>query len=104
MVSEERQTWHCFGCQKGGDIFSFVLEMESLEFREALKLLAEKAGVKLASYNPQKTEEKNRTMEIIELATKWYEHQLWQGPGKTKILSSGPTGLDSCYVLRVWAR
>ena len=87
MVNEERQFWHCFGCQKHGDIFTFVQEMEGLDFREALKQLAEKAGVKLANYNPKKTEEKNRTLEILELATKWYEYQLWSGPGKTKILS-----------------
>lgn len=87
MVSEEKQIWHCFGCQKGGDIFGFVMEMEGLEFREALKVLAEKAGVKLANFNPKKAEEKNRTLEILELATKWYEYQLWNGPGKTKILA-----------------
>lgn len=87
MVSEEKQFWHCFGCQKSGDIFGFVMEMEGLEFREVLKLLAEKAGVKLQGYNPQKAEEKNRTLEILELATKWYEYQLWNGPGKIKILN-----------------
>jgi len=85
-VNEEKQFWHCFGCQKHGDIFSFVMEMEGLEFREALKTLAEKAGVKLQGYSPQKTQEKNRTLEILELATKWYEYQLWNGPGKIKIL------------------
>jgi DNA primase len=87
MVNEEKQFWHCFGCQKHGDIFTFVQEMEGLDFREALKQLAEKAGVKLANYNPKKTEEKNRTLEILELATKWYEYQLWNGPGKVKILN-----------------
>jgi len=87
MVSEEKQFWKCFGCQKGGDIFTFVMEMEGLEFREALKQLAEKAGVKLAGYDPKKAEQKNRTMEILELATKWYEYQLWSGPGKIKILN-----------------
>ncbi|HPN96694.1 MAG TPA: DNA primase [Candidatus Moranbacteria bacterium] len=86
MVSEEKQIWHCFGCQKGGDIFGFVMEIEGLEFREALKMLAEKAGVKLAGFDPKKAEVKNRTLEILELATKWYEHQLWEGPGKVKIL------------------
>lgn len=86
MVSEEKQMWKCFGCQKGGDIFTFVMEMEGLEFREALKQLAEKAGVELKGYDPKKTEVKNRTLEILELATKWYEYQLWNGPGKTKIL------------------
>lgn len=86
MVSEDRQMWKCFGCGKGGDIFGFIMEIEGLEFREALKQLAEKAGVELSGYDPKKTEQKNRTLEILELATKWYEHQLWSGPGKTKIL------------------
>jgi DNA primase len=86
MVSEERQSWHCFGCQKGGDVFSFVMEIDGLEFREVLKMLAEKAGVDLKGYDPKKTEEKNRTFEILELATKFYEIQLWQGHGRDKIL------------------
>lgn len=47
-VSPERQTFHCFGCGKGGDLFSFVMEREHLEFREALERLAEKAGVTLS--------------------------------------------------------
>lgn len=46
-VSEERQTFHCFGCGKGGDVFTFIMEIENLEFKEALERLAEKAGVKL---------------------------------------------------------
>jgi len=86
MVSEERQMWHCFGCQKGGDVFAFVMEMEGLDFREALKVLADKAGVQLQNYNPEATKKQDRTLEILELATKWYEHQLWNGPGKDKIV------------------
>ena len=45
MVSPERQSWHCFGCGIGGDIFSFVMRYENLEFAEAMKILAEKAGL-----------------------------------------------------------
>lgn len=86
MVSEEKQIWHCFGCQKGGDIFGFVMEIEGLEFRETLKLLAEKAGVKLENYNPKKAEKINKTLEILELATKFYEIQLWKGEGKANII------------------
>lgn len=87
MVSEEKQIWHCFGCQKGGDVFSFVMEMEGLEFREALRILAEKAGVELVKENPAVTERKSRTIDILELATKFYAFQLWEGPGKDRILS-----------------
>ena len=49
-VSQERQTFHCFGCGKGGDVFTFIMEAEHLEFREALERLAERAGVKLTKY------------------------------------------------------
>src|SRR3989344_2635803 len=47
VVSPERQIWHCFGCQKGGDVFTFLMEYESLEFIEALRILAKKVGVTL---------------------------------------------------------
>jgi DNA primase len=80
-VNEERNMWHCFGCGKGGDVFAFVMEIEGLEFREALKLLAEKAGVELPEYRGgggQKSEMKDRGLEILELATKFYEKQLWE--------------------------
>lgn len=46
-VSSERQTFHCFGCGKGGDVFTFIMEIESLDFKEALERLADRAGVKL---------------------------------------------------------
>lgn len=86
MVSTERQRYHCFGCQKDGDIFTFVMEMDGLEFRDALKLLAEKAGVELKKGDPKFAAEKNKTLEILELATKFFEAQLWGQPGKAKIV------------------
>lgn len=86
MVNEEKQFWHCFGCAKGGDSFSFIMEIESLGFREALKLLADKTGVQLEEYTNKENENKNKAFEILELATKFYQTQLWKGMGKTKVL------------------
>lgn len=88
MVHEDKQIWHCFGCGKGGDIFGFLMEMESLDFKEALKTLAERAGVELPKYKYEKeqADDKNKIMEILELAAKFYETQLWKGTGKEKIM------------------
>jgi len=86
-VNEERQAFHCFGCGKGGDIFSFIEEIEGIEFREALALLAERAGVRVPAYRKSSVLEKDgvevpdRTKEILELSTKFFEKQLWEGEG-----------------------
>ncbi|MDP1845137.1 MAG: CHC2 zinc finger domain-containing protein [Candidatus Moranbacteria bacterium] len=89
IASEERRSWHCFGCGKGGDAFSFVMEMEGIGFREALEQLAQKAGVQLKKYEGTKKKEdsvKPKLYKILELAAKWYEKNLWEGTGKEKIL------------------
>ncbi len=52
IVSPERQSWHCFGCNRGGDIFGFLMAYENIEFYEALKILAERAGVELRQISP----------------------------------------------------
>ncbi|HFC76953.1 MAG TPA: DNA primase [Candidatus Moranbacteria bacterium] len=86
-VSEEKQFWHCFGCGKGGDAFAFLMEIEGLDFKEALENLAERTGVELPKYKGgEKREDRNKIWEVLELATKFYEKQLWDGPGKNKIL------------------
>jgi DNA primase len=87
MVNEERQIWHCFGCNKGGDLFSFLMDIEGIEFKEALRILAEKTGVELPRYSREaSTGPQDRTYEILELATKFYEKQLWDGVGKRQSL------------------
>lgn len=87
MASEDKQIWHCFGCGKGGDIFGFVMEMEGMDFKEALKFLADKAGVKIQRFDPQKENQKNRTLEILDLASRFYEAQLWKSSAAPKILA-----------------
>ena len=47
MVNPERQRWHCFGCQKGGDAYTFLMEYERLEFPEALRTLSKRTGIEL---------------------------------------------------------
>lgn len=89
MVNEEKNMWHCFGCGKGGDAFAFVMEIEGLDFREALVLLAEKAGVELPKFRqsePGQKDNKERLFALLELSTKFYEKQLWDGSGKETIL------------------
>ncbi len=73
MVSPERGSWHCFGCGKGGDIFTFVQEMEGMEFREALKYLADRAGVILTSYKSDiDSSQRNRIKDINTEAARFF--------------------------------
>ena len=72
-VTPERDMYHCFGCGKGGDIFAFVQEMEGMDFREALKLLAQKAGVTLSKTEEGQSNEKTELYEVLDMAAKFYE-------------------------------
>lgn len=76
FVSPTRDTWHCFGCNRGGDIFSFVMEIEGVEFSEALKILADRAGVELKPVSREYKSERERLLKILELAKDFYENEL----------------------------
>jgi DNA primase len=83
FVYPEQQSWHCFGaCNTGGDVFSFVMKKEGLEFGEALKLLAERAGVVLPA--PAEAEargkEKDRLCLINQAAARYYHDLLLSSP------------------------
>ena len=76
MVSPDKGIWHDFSANKGGDIFSFVMEVEGISFPEALEKLAAKAGVELKKYSSgdvQVSRTKMKMREILELATKFYQ-------------------------------
>ncbi len=76
MVNPEKQIWHCFGCGKGGDAFSFLMEIEGIAFPEALRILARKAGVALKNFDHTLDSKKNRLLDINLLAAKFFHHQL----------------------------
>src|SRR5579884_1907357 len=77
MVSPERGIWHCFGCDKGGDIFAFLKEKEGIEFTEALEILAQKAGVVLKNKKNDKEKNlKDRLFEVNEKAAQYYHYLL----------------------------
>ncbi len=80
VVSPTRQIWHCFGCSKGGDHFKFVMEIEGLDFPDALELLAKRAGVQLRREDPRLRSERTRLYNLVEEAAKIYEAVLHSSP------------------------
>lgn len=76
MISPERQMYHCFGCGENGDIFSFVQKMEGIEFPEALRILAKKAGVEIRTQDPRLRNEKTKLHDILRFAGRFYSLHL----------------------------
>ena len=79
-VSLERGSWHCFGCGLGGDGFSFIEKIEGVDFKGALKMLAEKAGVQIttiySSADKEVASKKERLREAMNRASEWYAGHL----------------------------
>ncbi|MBR2994679.1 DNA primase [Candidatus Saccharibacteria bacterium] len=76
MVSPEKGIWHDFSANKGGDIFTFIMEVEGISFKEALEKLAARAGVDISKYqggDPAVTKKKARAREALNLASKYYQ-------------------------------
>lgn len=89
VVSPDRQIWHCFGtCQDGGDIFKFLMKWENITFFEALKELAEKAGVKLKNteYEDKAWKQKEKLFTINALASQYFEYLLHNSKFGEKVL------------------
>lgn len=76
MVSPEKGIWHDFSANKGGDIFTFVMEVEGITFREAMEKLASQAGVDLSKYqggDKEMSRKKAKAKEALEFSTKYYQ-------------------------------
>ncbi len=86
FVSADRGTFHCFGCGEGGDMFTFIEKIEGLDFKGALKVLADKAGVEIVyerglngppfGGGKEKKDERDRLFELMETATLFYISKL----------------------------
>ena len=78
FVSPARQIWHCFGCGKGGDCFTFLMEYENLEFPEALRILAKKVGIELQQtpFETGVSSKKEKIYAINQLACEFYHYLL----------------------------
>jgi len=90
FVSPERQIWHCFGCQAGGDVFGFVKQIEGVEFADALRTLAARAGIELHRQSPEYQQyqtARTKLYEICGLATRFFEKQLRESDAGKKVLA-----------------
>ena len=82
-VNPQRQSWYCFGCERKGDVFTFVELIEKTDKRGALLLLAERAGVELKQLSPEQKDRadvRKRVLALLKLAAQYYEYVLWKSP------------------------
>src|SRR5947209_5345662 len=82
-LNQQMQSWYCFGCQKGGDLFTFVESIDKTDFKGALESLAERAGVELqrdSGPSKQRSELKRRLLELNRLAAQYYQYVLEKTP------------------------
>ena len=113
IVSPDRQSWHCFGaCGTGGDVISFVMKREGIDFPEALRMLAERAGVKLPERRTSEEQDKSRQRlySANEAAAEYFQQLLRADPGRQAQAYVEHRGLDDAtsrafrlgYSLNAW--
>jgi DNA primase len=87
-VSPDRGMYYCFSTSQGGDMFTFVQAMEGVDFKESLKILAQKAGVELVAEDPKKRTERERWYAALHDATAYYVEQLAGTPAASEYLEN----------------
>lgn len=98
-ISPARQIWHCFGCSLGGDVISFVEKIDNLDFKDALKLLADKVGVKLKTTRPDSYAKEDEKLEKINaFAAKLFQRHLRSRTGKTALEYLNKRGLSELTI------
>lgn len=106
VVFPESQTWRCFGqCAEGGDLFSYVMKRDGLDFNEALKRLAEKAGVVLTQRTEKSQAEEeslNRLYNLLEDAQRFYRQQMLETPAGKKALDYIKARNISDETIKIW--
>ena len=96
IVNPERQSWRCFGaCSTGGDAFSFVMRHQNLEFGDALRLLAQKAGVPLSPTSKQDSDKRSRLHAVNRLAATFYHDRLKSAQGAAAMQYLGRRGVNA---------
>lgn len=76
FVSPAREVWHCFGCGAGGDLIEFIKKIEGVEFPEALRMLADRAGIELKKEDPRLRSERTRLFNLLKSAVDFYGNEL----------------------------
>ena len=75
-VTPSRDSWKCFGCGRGGDVFNFVMERDSIDFPEALRRLAQRAGVELSERTSREDAQRKRLRDVLDAAIAFYHRIL----------------------------
>ncbi len=100
-VSPERGMYYCFSSSQGGDMFTFIEKMEGVDFKGALKILAEKAGVELVPEDPKKRDLRDSLYQALEEATKFFERELPKCEEATKYLEKRKVSADTITKWRI---
>lgn len=93
-VHRDKQFWHCFGCGEGGDVFTFYQKIESVEFPDALRDLAKRAGVTLPEWKPEEETERAGLLAVIEDAARFFEAALRHPVGERARAYLAKRGLE----------